>query len=137
MHLPTAAVLLGALSTMCSADFLEVYQRCRGRDKCEGLGFFNTAYGEWEVNGNDGCHRTKVPAMSEFCIDWRLGRAHFRFKGQPDKRCMFLASTEDWKCSFKYCYKQVFREIGCYWFAANSKSEDDGALPFTMTTLEE
>ncbi len=132
MHFQTAAVVLGALSTICAADSLEVYQRCTATDRCEGLGYFRTDYGEYEVNGNGGCHRTKVPAMTEFCIDWRLGRAHFRFAGQDNKRCLFLASTEDWKCAFKYCYKQVFREIGCSWYAAENRREDDGALPFTM-----
>ncbi|ATY65200.1 hypothetical protein CCM_01459 [Cordyceps militaris CM01] len=136
MHLPIAAVVLSALYTTCAADYLEVYQRCRARDKCEGLGYFNTDYGEYEVSGNGGCHRTKVPYMTEFCIDWRLGRAHFRFQGQGDKRCLLLVSTQDWKCSFRMCYVQVFQEIGCYWFAAESGREDDGALPFTMKKPE-
>ncbi|PQK12122.1 hypothetical protein BB8028_0003g07400 [Beauveria bassiana] len=137
MHFPTAVVLLSALSYLCAADWLELYQRCTHRDTCEGLGYFHTNDGEWEVSGNDGCHRTRVPNLNEFCIDWRLGRAHFRFRGQGDKRCMFQTRTERWKkCAFKYCWKHTFEEIGCYWFMSDNRHEDNGALPFTMENPE-
>ncbi|OAQ96087.1 hypothetical protein LLEC1_04818 [Akanthomyces lecanii] len=132
MHFPTAAAVLSALSAVCSADWLEVYQRCRALDKCEGLGYFHTDYGEYEVNANDGCHRTSKPAMTQFCIDWSQGRAHFKFAGQPSKRCMIHTRTEDWNCAFKYCRKPIFEEIGCSWYVAETQSADDGALPFTM-----
>lgn len=130
------AVSLGALSAICAADSLEVYQRCRYTDHCEGLGFFKTAYGETEVNGNNGCHKTKVPYLEEFCIDVPRGRAHFRFQGQ-NKRCLFVVRTEEKPCSFPRCITHFFEEITCSWkMAPSATKQDDGALPFTLSDGE-
>ncbi|KAJ3483458.1 hypothetical protein NLG97_g7305 [Lecanicillium saksenae] len=134
MHFPTA-IVLGALSARCAADSLEVYQRCTAIDSCEGLGYFKTDYGETEVSGNGGCHRTNVPYLEEFCIDWSSGKVTFRF-GHQNKRCMLLVSTQDWRCSFRYCYKQVFQEISCNWAMAKEEPQDDGALPFSLKEEE-
>lgn len=29
-----------------------------------------------------------MPGMTEFCVDWKNARAHFRFAGMSDKSCL-------------------------------------------------
>lgn len=77
-----------------------------------------TAYGDFDVNAEEGCRSTGVPGMVEFYMDWGNARMHFRFNGQS-KRCMWETGNDWEKRSDNYdwasCSTSYFTKVACDW----------------------
>ncbi|KAH7311287.1 hypothetical protein B0I35DRAFT_411512 [Stachybotrys elegans] len=84
----TAFVAL--LAGTAYADRLETRSYCNNIGVCNTSGWFYTDFGRYEVNANEGCRRTSVPGMTDFCMDWGKKRGHFKFSHQSSKRCLVM-----------------------------------------------
>ncbi|KAF9873359.1 hypothetical protein CkaCkLH20_09172 [Colletotrichum karsti] len=76
MQLPTMhniILLLASSTTLISAHRMESLKGKAGNAK-----FFNRKGESWGVDAHSGCRGTKVPRLVQFCVDWDLGRCHFR-----------------------------------------------------------
>ncbi|CAH0057845.1 unnamed protein product [Clonostachys solani] len=107
--------LLAGLATTATADSMTVFTKCSLTDCNSGEAYFYTKYGTYKVNANKGCRKTKVPGMTEFCVDWGKNRGHFRFNHQSNKRCLLMRSKSFYACDYPRCHKTEWKESGCSW----------------------
>ncbi|KAL2258440.1 hypothetical protein VTK26DRAFT_8260 [Humicola hyalothermophila] len=117
MRLSTLLSLI-PLAGFAAADYMTVTTHCFPTSCNTVDGRWHSAYGTYFINASDGCHDPQyVPDMTEICIDWARGRAHFYFRGQ-NKRCLRMDSYEwDESCySPQYsCYQSRWNEVPCTW----------------------
>ncbi|KAK4151560.1 hypothetical protein C8A00DRAFT_35811 [Chaetomidium leptoderma] len=115
LNVPVLLTSLVALATTASADYLDVTVICVFGG-CNNVGYFTTAHGTYQVNANDGCRGTSVPDMTEFCVDWKNGRAHFKFKGWTTKSCLKETKSDINGCGpMTTCGTSNFTPIKCTW----------------------
>jgi hypothetical protein len=81
---------------------------------------FVTANGRYDVNANNGCRGTSVPGMSEFCVDTKNNRAHFKFSFQTVKHCLRKVSNTTPECNGsgpgQVCsYSENWQPTPCTW----------------------
>jgi hypothetical protein len=119
MRLSSITALLAALAaTTASADRMTVNTQCPcnicGSCDSRDATFF-TDSGSYKVNANKGCRSTSVPKMTEFCVDWGKGRAHFRYSGQANKRCLLMRSQAPYGCSADHCHRTEWEPATCSW----------------------
>jgi hypothetical protein len=116
-----ALTLLVASATTCLADGMRVVTVCTEFGYCNSRrGTFQTDYGFYPVDANDGCRGTSVPGMVEFCVDWARQRGHFRFDHQSFKRCMRKASESNMSDPLicptnNSCVESWWEETPCNW----------------------
>ncbi|KAK4035146.1 hypothetical protein C8A01DRAFT_38418 [Parachaetomium inaequale] len=117
MRFEFVTALLAALATTSMADRMTVNTQC----PCEWCGScdsrdatFFTEHGSYGVNANTGCRGTKVPGMTELCVDWERGRAHFYYRGQ-NKRCLLQKSKTVSSCIADHCHRTEWEEARCSW----------------------
>lgn len=120
----TSALSLAALGLAgtAAADRLLISHFCWLT--CRNQGTFITDFGRYSVNGNDGCHGTSVPGMTEFCLDHRRDRGHFRFSHQGHKRCLRRSHNNDSDCGEAACWTSVWNEVACTWREAGGGEEE-------------
>lgn len=112
----SSVLLAVGIASTAAADKLIVSQVCTLGVACTNIARFYTDFGDWSVNGNDGCHGTPVPGMVDFCIDWSKLRGHFRFSHQSFKRCLGVSDPEFDTCGkFNNCNVFIFDEVPCTW----------------------
>ncbi|KAH6663961.1 hypothetical protein F5X68DRAFT_195503 [Plectosphaerella plurivora] len=111
------AALSAALAATCAADSMTVTTGCTlSGSSCDSRdGRFYTDFGSYKVNASKGCRRTSVPEMADFCVDWKAGRAHFRYNGQH-KRCLIMTDKVNTICAdHSRCHKTTWEERPCGW----------------------
>ncbi|KAH7263764.1 hypothetical protein BKA59DRAFT_506780 [Fusarium tricinctum] len=133
--------IIAALASTAAADRMEVFTDCAAFGQCDSSGgTFYTDFGTYKVNANEGCRRTSVPAMTEFCMDWGNRRGHFRYSGQGNKRCLVQDSENTAACgsSGTDCYKTTWKEVACFWreipIPAKKLATESPSSFFTSTT---
>ncbi|KAK4104513.1 hypothetical protein N658DRAFT_504132 [Parathielavia hyrcaniae] len=123
-----ASLVLGVLApSTVMADWLETTWECDADffvmcgASSRPYSHFHTDFGSYYYGrfSYGGCHSTGVPGMTEFCIDWDRGRAHFKFGHQNSKRCLVKnrAGTRftDDSCDAIECWRDVWNEVPCTW----------------------
>lgn len=118
MRLSISSLIAGlTLATTAAADSMYLQTYCFTL-ACTSNGYFITAFGRYDVDGDNGCRQTSVPGMIEFCIDEKRERMHFKFQGQ-EKRCMKVFDSEWALCSddnkFATCSSTSWDEVPCDW----------------------
>ena len=108
-----------ALAGNCAADSLAAYEDCVYLLCNAFSAVWYTDHGGFHVDATNGCRDTGIPGMTEFCVDWGQWRGHFRFDGQPDKRCFRQTATQDVDCgdaAFElHCTFSTWFETPCTW----------------------
>ncbi|KAL2074271.1 hypothetical protein VTL71DRAFT_8049 [Oculimacula yallundae] len=116
MRFPAVSALLGlglSLSTTVLADRMIIWQYCYF--SCTYPAIFYTSAGSYDIDASDGCRGTSVPGMTEFCVDHRNSRGHFKFSHQNYKRCMIETSNETSDCGIAFCINSYWDEVPCTW----------------------
>ncbi|KAM5350622.1 hypothetical protein ACJ41O_007127 [Fusarium nematophilum] len=118
-------LLVAALASTCTADSMTVYSKCGPTSCIHREALFFTSVGTYSVNASDGCRKTKVPGMTDFCVDWKRNRAHFKFSHQSSKRCLIMRSKDPYGCSsYDHCYKAEWKEVSCNWRLAAPEEDE-------------
>lgn len=112
LNIISTSSILGLAATTL-ADRLIVSQYCYLG--CTYPATFITDYGRYDVSAAEGCRGTPVPGMTEFCIDWRNARGHFRYSHQGNKRCLKEVRSDMESCGIASCSTIYFDEVPCTW----------------------
>ncbi|KAK1995286.1 hypothetical protein LX36DRAFT_582779 [Colletotrichum falcatum] len=106
--------LIAGLATISTANTMTVFTECGPFNMCDSKNaIFYTDTGIYSVNANKGCRGTRVPGMTEFCVDWDKFRGHFKYSHQTKKRCLLMRSRTTHACPAYRCDKSDWEEVGC------------------------
>ncbi|KAH6869712.1 hypothetical protein BKA70DRAFT_1131631 [Coprinopsis sp. MPI-PUGE-AT-0042] len=123
----TAVLVAISSAGSVMADRMTTYTGCPTGGACDSQGTFFTAFGQYNIDANDGCRGWPgVPSMYNICIDWRLRRAHFFFEGQA-KRCIQEFSSTAYNCNGGTCWRGEWEEVACTWPTAQEGEQADVA----------
>jgi hypothetical protein len=118
---------LAGFAPLATADWLETTWACDAGffvmcgASSTPYSHFHTDFGSYYFRAvsRSGCHSSPVPGMTEFCIDWKNSRAHFRFSHQNYPRCLRKNAAGDRftgdSCPDPECWHDYWNEVPCDW----------------------
>lgn len=133
MHFNSLVPIALGLAATALADRMIVSQYCYLT--CRYPAEFITSVGRYDVDAADGCRGTPVPGMTEFCVDWRNSRGHFKFSHQANKRCMRVTSDDWYDCGIASCYTIYFDEVPCTWSTREAEGIDAEEVPVAVQSV--